>query len=86
MKIILDGVEFIFSPLSELVPKDSYYDLELIEPDFDQKTAKFIFGGVDTRLKLPREIEQTISRTSLLPVAKIFKDENGNQRLTAYFD
>jgi len=86
MVIILNGSEFNFSRDSKLIPKRSRYDLELVEPEFDQKTAKFVLGGVDAKLKLPHEIEATISRTSLLPVAKIFKDEKGKMRLSAYFD
>lgn len=86
MEIILNGTSFNFSHSAKLVPKDSPYDLELVEPDFDEKTSSFFSGGVDANLKLPLEIEMTVSRTSLLPVAKIFKDQDGKMKLTAYFD
>ena len=86
MKITLNGEEFIFSSLSKLIPQESRYDLELVEPEFDKETKKFFFGGVDARLQLPVTIELSVSRTSLLPVAKIFKDKNGKMMLSAYFD
>jgi hypothetical protein len=86
MRIVLNGEEFIFSSRSKLVDKKNCYDLELIEDGFDKKTEKFFSGGVDAKLQLPLEIEASISRTNLLPVAKIFKDKNGKMRLSAYFD
>ena len=86
MIIKINGKEFDFSSSSKLIPKKSRYDLELIEDEFDEKTKKLEAGGVDANLQLPWIIERSISRTSLLPVAKVFIDKNGNKKLTAYFD
>lgn len=86
MLIKLNGINYEFSDESEIIPKSSSYDLKLVEPDYDEKTQKFHAGGVDSNLDLPWSIEQRISRTSLLPVAKIFKDAKGNKKLSAYFD
>jgi len=86
MEIILNGELFIFSDLSELKPVSSRYDLELVEPGFDEKSSSFFSGGVDSRLKLPGKIEEAIMRTSLLPVARIYKDKEGKLKLSAYFD
>jgi len=82
----LNGREFEFSHQSTLKPQKSCYDLELVEPDFDKETAKQIAGGVDANVVLPSLLESTVVRTSLKPVAKIFEDENGNKKFTAYFD
>ncbi len=88
MEIILNGSVFHFSPLSQLLPQVSNYDLDLVEPDFDKETEEYVIGGVDARLKLPSEIEATVCRPDrhLLPVARIYKDGKGRMRLSAYFD
>lgn len=86
MQITLNGVDYEFSDNSEIIPKESFYDLELVEPGFNEETQKLQAGGVDSTIKLPPFIENEIMRTSLLPVAKIFLDANGKKRLKAYFD
>lgn len=86
MIITLNDADYKFSDSLTMTPKESVYDMEIVEPGFNKKTKKFEAGGVDAILKLPRIIEREIKRTSELPVAKIFIDAKGNKMLSAYFD
>jgi len=86
MKITLNGVEYDFDDASTIPLESSPYDLKIIEPGFDKETAKFQAGGVDANLRLPSNVELRVSRTGLLPVAKVYVDTSGNKKLDAYFD
>lgn len=86
MDIIVDGKVFVFSDQSIFPKRESLYDLEIVEPGFDEGSEKMIGGGTSKPIILPKHLMFIVRRTELEPCSVVFEDKNGNKKLSAYFD
>ncbi|HKL23772.1 MAG TPA: hypothetical protein VJ912_00360 [Candidatus Nanoarchaeia archaeon] len=85
IKVTIGNQEFEFNEKSKINAKG--YDLEIIEPGFDEKTLDIAHGRFTSiKIILPDEIESKIKRTYLEPCSVIYKDSKGRRKLSAYFD
>lgn len=84
MTIEINGQSFNFDEYSDV--EINGYDLTITEEDFDEKSSKCIGSFIDKTLTLPPDIECRVNRTYLKPCSKVYQDNKGRKKLTAYFD
>lgn len=87
MEIRINGQSFEFNDDSLVKVGAGGYDLEVIEPGFDESTKKQEAGRFTSKpIILPSRVESRIRRTYLEPCSSVFKDATGKRKLEAYFD